>query len=173
MPARSSLIAAAVGCAITVLAIPCAAQGSPAAETRTPKVQSQDSAKFGSLPVLPSCLTFAVERGDPQTGASVLLIKMTRGCTVPWHWHSAPEELMLVSGKGKIEFPDSPARAVSSGGYVLLPATHHHQFSCQAACLFFDAISGPFDIHYVGKSGGEVAVAEALEAVDEHPPRGQ
>jgi len=97
---------------------------------------------------------------------------MSRGCVVPWHWHSAREELMLVSGKGEVEFSDSTSRAVSSGGYVLLPATRHHQFSCRAACVFFDAIAGPFDIHYVGKSGGEVAVAQALQAVDEHPAGG-
>lgn len=134
-----------------------------------PVVQGQETAKYGGLPVLPSCLSFAVERGNPFTGPSILLIKMQAGCVVPWHWHSVREELMLVSGRGKVEIANFPTHTVRPGGYVLLPARHHHQFGCETDCVFFDAISGKFDIHYIDKSGKEIPVIQALKAVSEIP----
>jgi len=156
----------AAGCAVTALSSPSAAQ-QMAPKSQKFIVQAQDTSTFGGLPVLPTCLSFAVQRGNPNTGPSVLLIKMTAGCMVPWHWHTAREELMMVSGQGTIDFPEASGQSVRPGGYVLLPAEHHHEFSCKTDCTFFDAIGGKFDIHYVDDSGAEIAVAQALAAVDE------
>jgi quercetin dioxygenase-like cupin family protein len=57
--------------------------------------------KFAPLDGLLKCLTLSPQRGDPTKGAAVILIKMTTGCKVPLHWHTAAEALMIVSGKGK------------------------------------------------------------------------
>jgi quercetin dioxygenase-like cupin family protein len=146
-----------------------AAKDQPMSSHVDPIVQSWEQAQFGGLAVLPACSSFAVDRGNPMTGPSMLVIKLDAGCVVPWHWHTAREELMMISGTGKIEFPDLPAHAVHQGGYVLLPAKHDHQMSCQTDCVFFDAISGKFDIHYVDSSGQEIPVAQALDAVSEQP----
>ncbi|WP_346837014.1 cupin domain-containing protein [Microbulbifer sp. SAOS-129_SWC] len=164
---RDHRVAAAVaGFLVAALSFSCAAQQP---EFSKPIARALDTAKFGELGVLPSCLTFAVYRGDPNTGPSLLLIKMTSGCVVPWHWHTAREELMLVSGKGKIELADFPTHVLEAGSYVLLPAKHHHQFTCQTDCVLFNAISGKFDIHYLDKSGNEIPVEQALQAVSEQP----
>lgn len=171
MMLRKYLLATAMG-GIFMTALPAAWAGHKPAMSApvTPIVQSQATAKFGGLAVLPSCLSFAVDRGNPMTGPSVLIIKMTAGCVVPWHWHSVREELMLVSGQGKIEMSKFPTHVVHEGDYVLLPARHHHQFACQTDCVFFDAIGGKFDIHYIDKSGKEIPVKQALKAVSEKPP---
>lgn len=171
MMLRRYLIATAVA-GVFIMALPAAwaAQKSAMPTTVKPSVQSWGTAKFGGLAVLPSCLSFAVDRGNPTTGPSVLIIKMTAGCVVPWHWHSVREELMLVSGQGKVDIAKFPTRVVHQGDYVLLPARHHHQFACQTDCVFFDAISGKFDIHYINRSGKEIPVKQALKAVSEHPP---
>jgi len=58
------------------------------------------STKFMTLPVLPSCMTISAQRGDPMKGAAVLLLRVKSGCVVPWHWHTAAEQLMVVSGTG-------------------------------------------------------------------------
>ena len=126
-------------------------------------VVSAAKSKFGPLPGVPACLTLSVQRGDPSKGGAVLLIKMTPGCTVPWHWHTAGEALMMVNGKGKIEMKDAAASAVAPGDYVYLPGKHPHQFSCATACTFFDVTEGAFDIHYIDKDGKEIPPDQALK----------
>lgn len=119
--------------------------------------------KFTSLDGLPKCLTLSPQRGDPTKEAAVILIKMSAGCKVPWHWHTAAESLLFVSGKGKLEMRDAAASSLAPGDYVYLPGKHQHQFTCVAACTFFDVIEGAFDIHYVDKDGNEIAAADALK----------
>jgi quercetin dioxygenase-like cupin family protein len=127
-------------------------------------VTSAAGSKLGPLPVFPACLTLSAQRGDPFKGPAVILIKMTSGCKVVWHWHTANEALMMVSGKGKIEMKDEGAAdgAVAPGDYVYLPGKHVHQFSCIAGCTFFDVTEGQFDIHYVDKEGKEITPEQAL-----------
>jgi quercetin dioxygenase-like cupin family protein len=126
------------------------------------EVTKAAGSEFGPLPGLPTCLTLSVQRGDPAKGAAVILIKMTPGCKVPWHWHTAAETLLMVTGKGKIEMKDAAAAAVAPADYVYLPGKHPHQFSCIAACTFFDITEGAFDIHYLDKDGKEIPPDQAL-----------
>lgn len=128
-------------------------------------VTTAAGSKFGPLPVFPACLTLSAQRGDPFKGPAVILIKMTPGCKVFWHWHTANEALLMVSGKGKIEMKDeaAAASAVASGDYVFLPGKHVHQFSCATACTFFDVTEGAFDIHYVDKDGKEIPPEQVLK----------
>ena len=120
--------------------------------------------KFAPLPGLPACMTLSAQRGDPTKGPAVILAKFTAGCTVPWHWHTAAENIMLVSGKGKIEMKDAstPASLVP-GDYLYLPGKHQHQFTCVSACTMFDVTDGAFDIHYVDKDGNEIPPDQALK----------
>lgn len=127
------------------------------------------ASKFIPLDVLPACLTLSPQRGDPFKGAAVILIKMKSGCTVPWHWHTANESLMIVSGKGKIEMKDAAAQNLVSGDYVYLPSKHQHEFTCVASCTFFDVTDGAFDVHYVDKDGKEIPPAEALKPMGKKP----
>jgi len=128
-----------------------------------PIANAAANAKFGGLPVLPSCMTFAVEKGDPMKGPSILLIKAASGCVVPWHWHTANEQLLFVSGSGKAEMKDGKPTTLKAGDFVYLPGKHTHQFTCVATCMMFDVIEGPFDIHYVDKEGKEVPPESVLK----------
>ncbi len=133
--------------------------------------QSQDqmsyaamaSSKFMTLPMLPACMSISAQRGDPMKGAAVLLIKFKSGCVVPWHWHSANENLMMVSGKGKAEMKSGGAHAMAMGDYLYLPAKQAHQFTCVSSCVVFDVIDGAFDIHYVDSEGKEIPPDQALK----------
>jgi len=152
---RFVLLCAAVG--LVVLAA--SAQGADEAHAVNPR-----ELKFGSAPYLPSCLTMAPEQGDPSKGAFVLLLKFTSGCTVPMHWHSSGEELMLVSGSGKMQTQDGKSATVERGGFAYIPPKHPHAFTCVTACTAFLAGDSAFDIHYVDKSGNEIPVEQALSA---------
>jgi quercetin dioxygenase-like cupin family protein len=126
-------------------------------------VTTAAGSKFGNLPGLPTCATLSVQRGDPTKGPAVILAKATAGCKVPWHWHTAAENLMIVAGKAKVEMKDAAATAAAPGDYVYMPGKHPHQFTCTSACTFFIATEGAFDIHYVDKDGKEIPPDQALK----------
>lgn len=119
--------------------------------------------KFTSIPGLPTCGTGSVQSGDPAKGPSIILAKMTAGCTIPWHWHSPTEHVMLVSGVAQVEMKDSKPLQLQAGGYAMLPSRHVHQFRCEQACLLYVHSDGPFDIHYVDAKGNEIPPADALK----------
>ncbi len=133
--------------------------------------QSQDqmpyapmaSSKFMNLPMLPSCMTLSAQHGDPMKGAAILLIKFKSGCVVPWHWHTADENLLMVSGKGKAEMKSGGAHPMAMGDYIFLAGKQVHQFTCISSCVLFDVIGGAFDIHYVDSEGKEIPVEQALK----------
>jgi len=130
---------------------------------------ARSTSKFVNLPGLPTCMTLSVQDGDPSKGASVVLAKFTAGCTVPWHWHTATEHLMMISGRGKGEMKGGSAAALNPGDYLLLPGKSVHQFQCLAACTLFLTIDGTFDIHYVDASGKEISPDEALKSKAKAP----
>lgn len=139
------------------------------AQTDKAGVVSMAASKFTAVDGLPACSTLSAQHGDPFKGPAVILLKVAKGCTVPWHWHTATESLMMVSGNGKLEMKDSAAAKVVPGDYVYLPGKHVHQFGCSTACTLFLAIDGAFDIHYVDKDGKEIPPAEALKSGAKKP----
>ena len=129
-----------------------------------PAHASSAASEFVNFPGLPTCIKGAVKNGDPTKGSAVILAKSTAGCVVPWHWHTATEQLMVVSGSGKVEMKDGKPAMLHASGFVNLPGKSPHQFTCTAACTFFIATDGAFDIHYVDKDGKEISPDEALKS---------
>jgi quercetin dioxygenase-like cupin family protein len=121
------------------------------------------TSKFTNMAVLPSCMTLSVQRGDPSKGPSVILLKFKPGCVVSWHWHTAAEQLIVVSGTGKAQMKDDKPVTVHPGDYMFLPAKHVHTFAAVTAVTMFDLPDGPFDIHYVDASGNEIPSEQALK----------
>jgi quercetin dioxygenase-like cupin family protein len=132
------------------------------AEEASPVLAAAKSAKFANLPGLPACLTAAVLKGDPSKEAAVILLKLTTGCVVPWHWHTAAEDLIIVSGTGKLTMQDGTVNTVQTGDYGFLPEKHVHQFACTVNCMLYDMPQGAFDIHYVNAAGEEIPAEQAL-----------
>ena len=122
--------------------------------------------KFNPFPGLPKCTPGSVKSGDPGKGPSILLAKADTGCTVPWHWHSANEHLMMVKGAARVDMRSGKPITLQAGGYAMLPGKHVHQFVCTSSCLFYVHSDGPLDIHYVDKDGDEIPPDKALQSVD-------
>jgi quercetin dioxygenase-like cupin family protein len=119
--------------------------------------------KFAPMAGMPTCVTLAVESGDPTKGPSVIIFKGTAGCMIPWHWHTPTENVMIVSGSAKVEMKDSKATSIlGPGGYAMMPSKHVHQFTCTSACTAFVVSDAAFDIHYVDDKGTEVPPDTAL-----------
>jgi quercetin dioxygenase-like cupin family protein len=149
-------------CAFVILMVGTSSTGRAQDE---PSVVPLASSQFKAVPNTPACLTGAVQHGDPAKGAAVLLAKLTVGCIIPWHWHTQNENLIIVSGEGRIEMKGGTPRSLVTGDYFFMPAGHQHQFTCVTACTFFNVIDRAFDIHYVDPDGKEITLEEALKLV--------
>ena len=124
---------------------------------------SVSTTRFAPLAVLPPCMTISAVHGDPTQGAATILAKTTAGCVIPWHWHTANEQLIFVGGNATVETKGAAAHDMKGGDYVFLPAKQAHQFTCTATCVFYDLIDTAFDIHYVDKDGNEIPTAQLLK----------
>jgi quercetin dioxygenase-like cupin family protein len=97
------------------------------------------------------CLTSAVESGDPAKGPSTIILKAPPNCLVPWHYHTAAEQLIVTQGSVQTEMEGLPARALGPGGFAMMPGKAKHQFSCQfkTACVMFVSFDRTYDIFWV------------------------
>jgi len=118
--------------------------------------------KFTPIPDMPGCASAAILRGNPRWGPAWVLLKLASGCRVPWHWHTANETLLVISGRGMVEMKDGPPLQFVPGAYASLPSHHMHRASCSHACLLFNGADAAFDIHYVNASGEDISPDEAL-----------
>jgi glyoxylate utilization-related uncharacterized protein len=121
------------------------------------------SPTMGALKPLPSvqflpdsdvkCLSSAIETGNPATGPSTLILKAPSGCVVPWHSHTAQEQIMMVSGTIVAEMTGHPITTLGPGGFAVMAGGMAHQFTCQdMACVMFVTFDRAYDIFW-GKGG--------------------
>jgi quercetin dioxygenase-like cupin family protein len=143
-----------------VLAVGATARAADRAEMITVDAQGM---KFAPVPGMPGCATVAILRGNPRREASVVLVKLAGGSRVPWHWHTANEQLLVVSGVGVLDMKEGKPLAFRPGAYASLPSHHVHQARCSRTCLFFSIADDAFDIHYVDNEGNEIPEDEALK----------
>ena len=129
-----------------------------------PKFQSPAKMTLQNFPGLPQCLKAAATKGDPTREAAVIYAKLTAGCKVPMHWHTAAEQLMMVSGAARMEHQGGQPEMLSKGSYALLPSKHQHNFACSGPCEFYIVTDGAFDIHYMDASGNEIPPEQALSS---------
>lgn len=121
--------------------------------------------KLTTIPPLPTCARGSVPSGDPSKGTSIIFASIAAGCTIPWHWHTPNEHVLISGGVARIDSKGEKSMTLSSGGYGMLPSKHVHQFHCIKACQIFVYSDGAFDLHYVNAKGDEISAAEANKAV--------
>ncbi len=132
-------------------------------------VKTAQDADLKTIPGLPDCVKGVVERGDPKTGPYVAYVKQAAGCTIPWHWHSANEQVMYASGSGQLQMKGQQAQTVDQGAYAYIPSKHQHQLTCPSGCTYHLSRDAAADVHYVDAAGNEITPETALAAVGEHP----
>jgi hypothetical protein len=101
------------------------------------------------------CVSSALETGDPKTGPSTWILKAPAGCLIPWHFHTAQEQLIIVSGSVLAEMTDHPPTRLVPGGFAVMAGHMAHQFACRgkSACLMFVTFDAAYDIFW-GKGAG-------------------
>ena len=123
-----------------------------------------DTLEFSPIPDMPGCASAAIVRGNPRNGPAWVYLKLATGCRVPWHWHTANETLLVISGRGTLAMKDGPPLKFVPGAYASLPNHHVHEASCSRACLLFNTADAAFDINYVDANGKEISSDEAIKA---------
>jgi quercetin dioxygenase-like cupin family protein len=136
------------------------AQDAPASDMTFAALKTS---KFANLPGLPACLKVSVQHGDPTKGSAALMLKFAPGCVVPWHWHTAGEQLIVISGSGSAQMKDGKPSPMHAGDYAYLPAKSVHQFKAVTATVMLDLPDDKFDIHYVDQEGKEIGPEKALQ----------
>ena len=134
-----------------------------AADAEQMMAMTPQTLKFAPIPNMPSCATAAIVRGNPRSGPAWVLLKLATGCRVPRHWHTANEDLVVISGRGVLAMDDGAPLQFVPGAYAALPSHHVHQASCYRSCLLFSIADGAFDIHYVDPTGEELSAERALQ----------
>jgi len=96
------------------------------------------------------CLLNGTETGDPDAGPSTIILKAPAKCMVPWHSHTAGEQLMIVRGEVLAEMEGMPAATLGPGGFASMPSRQKHQFSCGAKeeCIMFVTFDRKYDIFW-------------------------
>lgn len=105
-------------------------------------------------PGLPRAVEAAVLEGDPMhAGYFSVRLRIPDGGQVKPHWHSQDEHLTVLSGTFLMGLGEKwdPAQttALSSGGYMGLPAGEKHFAQARGEVIVQVSGMGPFDIHYV------------------------
>lgn len=140
------------------------AQMAPGAAAR-----NLEQMQFITVPGIPTCARAAVQSGDPMATPFILVLQVSRGCTIPWHWHSATESLMVAEGNAEVTMAGGGKPVVlRSGGFAQMPSRHIHQMRClQQPCTLYLHSDAAFDIHYVDARGNEISPQRALSALRE------
>jgi mannose-6-phosphate isomerase-like protein (cupin superfamily) len=128
-----------------------------ASEPATPDLMKDAVRPLNSIHFAPDddvkCLLSAPETGDPATGPSTFILKAPPGCVVAWHYHSAQEQAIVVSGRVRMEMEAHSAVTLAAGGFAVMQSRTAHQFSCvgSAACLLVVAFDRRYDIFWIKK----------------------
>ena len=115
------------------------------------------------MPGTPDCFVMATEQGDPSKEASILKMKGSAGCAVPWHWHPATENIMMVSGTAKTQVKGEKPVQLEQGSFLSVPPKHVMNFACVHECTMFVYTDGPFAVHYVDDAGNDISPTAALQ----------
>ena len=145
---------------VLVLFVASLATSSQAQETKT---MHTGATPMVHMPGTPDCFVMATEQGDPSKEASILKMKGSAGCAVPWHWHPATENIMMVSGTAETQVKDEKPTQLGPGSFLSVPPKHVMNFACVHECTLFVYTDGPFAVHYVDEAGNEISPTAALQ----------
>jgi hypothetical protein len=135
-----------------LVAMSMAALGAQAAEppTETALAWGAEDPKlqWGACPpFLPDGCGIAVLHGDPAKDNVDVFLKLPAKSTLPLHWHTSAERMVLVAGELHVTYDGQKPVVLKSGTYAYGPAKLPHQGYCASAtpCILFIAFESPLD----------------------------
>lgn len=120
----------------------------PAPEQAITHTFKDTQLKWGACPpFLPKGCALAILHGDPAKDNVDVFLKVPAKSTIPLHWHTSAERMILVAGKLKITYKDQKTLMLKPGTYMYGPAKLPHQGYCASVvpCVLFIAFESPLD----------------------------
>ena len=106
--------------------------------------------KWGPCPPLfPKGCEIAVLHGDPAKPNADVFFKVPASYTIPLHWHTSAERMVLVSGELQVDYSGYSPSVLKPGTYAYGPPKAPHKVSCtdSGPCILFIAFESPVDAH--------------------------
>jgi len=132
---------------ITLVGAPALAQG-PAQE-RALALSAQDAQlQWGPCPAfMPAGCSLTVLHGDPAKANADVFLRLPAGATIPEHWHTSAERMILVAGELSVTYQGQPNIVLKPGMYAYGPAKLAHSASClgSAPCVLFIGFESAVD----------------------------
>jgi len=120
----------------------------PASEPALTLTSVDAQLKWGPCPAfIPQGCEIAVLHGDPAQANADVFFKVPGDFTIPRHWHTSPERMVLVSGELQVTYDGQEPTTLMPGTYAYGPAKLPHSAYCLkgTACVLFIAFETPVD----------------------------
>jgi quercetin dioxygenase-like cupin family protein len=119
-----------------------------AAEPPLASTYKNPQLKWGPCPAfIPKGCEIAVLHGDPAQPNADIFFKVPANFTIPNHWHTSAERMVLVSGELRVTYQGQPTTTLTPGTYAYGPAKLPHKAVCGSSgpCVLFIAFEAPVD----------------------------
>ena len=107
------------------------------------------SLKWGPCPAfIGEGCQIAVLHGDPAKENLDIFFKVPADFSIPHHWHTSAERMVLVSGKMTVTYDNQKSETLTKGMYAYGPSKHPHTAYCEIVeepCVLFIAFDEPID----------------------------
>lgn len=96
---------------------------------------------------MPDGCAIAVLQGDPSKSNADVFFKVPGKSTIPRHWHTSAERMVLVSGELHVTYDGHATTVLNVGTYAYGPAKLPHTASCVSdePCVLAIAFESPVD----------------------------
>jgi quercetin dioxygenase-like cupin family protein len=105
-------------------------------------------------PFMPEGCGIAVLHGDPAKDNVDVFLRVPAKSTLPPHWHTSAERMVLVAGELHVKYAGQAASVLKPGTYAFGPAKHPHEGACvsDTPCVLFIAFESPLDAIATGNA---------------------
>lgn len=86
--------------------------------------------------------------GDPAKPNTDILFKLEPGASVPRHWHTSAERMVMISGEMEVTYDGEEPQSFKPGTYAYGPSNKPHIARCMEngdPCVIFIAFEEPVD----------------------------
>ncbi|MDR5590231.1 cupin domain-containing protein [Christiangramia sp. SM2212] len=104
--------------------------------------------EWGGCPdFMPDGCNISVLQGDPSEANTDVLFKVPANSSIPMHWHTSAERMILLSGEMQVTYEGEEPTILKTGSYAYGPARKPHTAKCgdSGPCVLFIAFNEPVD----------------------------
>jgi quercetin dioxygenase-like cupin family protein len=133
--------------AVTLVGASASAQAPPQEQALTRSALDTQLQWAPCPPFMPKGCGLAVLHGDPAKPNADVFLRLPANTTIPEHWHTSAERMVLVAGELAVSYKGQPRVVLKPGMYAYGPAKLPHSASCAAgaSCVLFIAFESPVD----------------------------